>query len=80
MEKTTYFDWSRGSVYSWYRLPSGHFKDPKGLCCTFRIATVETEDIKQLNTLPGLSEDPSVVGHLRVEEQQVPIAAKTMHH
>ncbi|KAK4819890.1 hypothetical protein QYF61_014625 [Mycteria americana] len=28
---------------------------------------------------PGLSEDPSVVGLLRVEEQQVPIATTTVH-
>ncbi|KAK4807090.1 hypothetical protein QYF61_018431 [Mycteria americana] len=40
-------------------------------------STVNTEKIKQLSTLPGLSEDPSVVGLLRVEEQQVPIATRT---
>ncbi|OWK54466.1 Gag-Pol polyprotein [Lonchura striata] len=38
------------------------------------------EDIKQLNTLPGLSENPSAVGLLRVEEQQVPIATSTVHN
>lgn len=37
------------------------------------------EDIKQLSTLPGLSEDPSVAGLLRVEEQQVPVATTTAH-
>ena len=37
------------------------------------------KDPKQLPTLPGLSEDPSVVGLLRVEEQQVPVATTTVH-
>ncbi|KAK4806485.1 hypothetical protein QYF61_013978 [Mycteria americana] len=37
------------------------------------------EEIKQLSTLPDLSEGPSVVGLLRVEEQQVPIATTTVH-
>ncbi|RMC22238.1 hypothetical protein DUI87_00549 [Hirundo rustica rustica] len=41
-----------------------------------RIAALETQ---QLNTLPGLSENPSAVGLLRVEEQQVPIATSTVH-
>ncbi|RMC18123.1 hypothetical protein DUI87_05003 [Hirundo rustica rustica] len=35
--------------------------------------------VKQLNTLPGLSENPSAVGLLKVEEQQVPIAISTVH-
>ncbi|RMC21740.1 hypothetical protein DUI87_02609 [Hirundo rustica rustica] len=39
---------------------------------------METEGIKQLNTLPGLPEKPSAVGHLRVEEKQVPIATSTV--
>ncbi|KAK4831207.1 hypothetical protein QYF61_016044 [Mycteria americana] len=42
-------------------------------------AALETEEIKRLSTLPGLLEDPSVVGLLRVEEQQVPIATTTVH-
>ncbi|RMC21227.1 hypothetical protein DUI87_02085 [Hirundo rustica rustica] len=45
----------------------------------FGIAAVETGDVKQLNTLPGLSENPSAVGLLKVEEQQVPIATSTVH-
>ncbi|GAB0203748.1 hypothetical protein GRJ2_002840400 [Grus japonensis] len=45
----------------------------------FGVATVNAEKIKQLSTLPGLSEDPFVVGLLRVEEQQVPIATRTVH-
>lgn len=61
-------------------LRSGYFKDPKGLCWAFGIAAVKTEDNKQLDTLPGLSENSSAVGHLRVEEQQVPIAATTTYH
>ncbi|KAK4810590.1 hypothetical protein QYF61_007327 [Mycteria americana] len=55
-------------------LRRGYFKDPKGYRWAFGIAALETEEIKQLSTLPGLSEDPSVLGLLRVEEQQVPIA------
>ncbi|KAF4798806.1 hypothetical protein TURU_060657 [Turdus rufiventris] len=37
------------------------------------------EGIKQLNTLSGLSENPSAVGLLKVEEQQVPTATLTVH-
>ncbi|RMC11010.1 hypothetical protein DUI87_12202 [Hirundo rustica rustica] len=55
-------------------LRSGYFKDPKGLRWAFGIAAVVTEGIQQLNTLPGLSENPSAVGLLKVQEQQVPIA------
>ncbi|KAF4792204.1 hypothetical protein TURU_123303 [Turdus rufiventris] len=43
-------------------------------------ATPAVEGIKQLNTLPGLSENPSAVRLLKVEEQQVPIATSTVHH
>jgi len=43
------------------------------------IAALKKEDIKQLSTSPGLSEDPSVVGLLRVEEEQVPITTTTVH-
>ena len=60
-------------------LRRGYFKDPKGYRWVFGVATVNTEKIKQLSTLPGLSEDPFVVGLLRVEEQQVPIATRTVH-
>lgn len=59
---------------------SGYFNDPKGLRWAFGIAAMETEGIRQLNTLPGLSEDPSAVELLRVKEQQVPIATTTVHH
>ncbi|KAK4831830.1 hypothetical protein QYF61_019588 [Mycteria americana] len=60
-------------------LRRGYFKDPKGYWWAFGIAALETEEIKELSTLPSLSEDPSVVGLLRVEEQQVPIATTTVH-
>ncbi|RMC17971.1 hypothetical protein DUI87_04845 [Hirundo rustica rustica] len=60
-------------------LRNGYFKDPKGYRWVFGIAAVETEDIRQLNTLPGLSDDSCAVGLLRVEEQQVPIATTTVH-
>ena len=61
-------------------LRRGYFKDPKGYPWAFGVATVNTEKIKQLSsTLPGLSEDPFVVGLLRVEEQQVPVATRTVH-
>ena len=60
-------------------LRRGYFKGPRGYWCAFGIAALETEEIKQLSILPGLSEDPSVVGLLRVEEQQVPIATTTVH-
>ncbi|XP_074890904.1 uncharacterized protein LOC142034092 [Buteo buteo] len=47
-----------------------YFRDPKGYRWAFGIATVNTEKIKQLSTLPGLLKDPFIVGLLRVEEQQ----------
>ncbi|RMC03404.1 hypothetical protein DUI87_20601 [Hirundo rustica rustica] len=61
-------------------LQNGHYKDPKGLRGAFGIAAVEAEGIKKLNSLPGLSEDPSAVGLLKVEEQRVPVATSTVHH
>ncbi|GAB0176080.1 hypothetical protein GRJ2_000073200 [Grus japonensis] len=60
-------------------LRRGYFKDPKGYQWAFGIAALESEEIKQLSTLPGLSEEPSVVGLLRVKEQQVPITTTTVH-
>ncbi|KAJ7412098.1 hypothetical protein BTVI_47500 [Pitangus sulphuratus] len=59
---------------------NGYFKDPKGHRWAFGIAAVETEVAKPLNSLPDLSENPSAVGLLKVEEQQVPIATTTVHH
>ncbi|KAK4828266.1 LOW QUALITY PROTEIN: hypothetical protein QYF61_024931 [Mycteria americana] len=60
-------------------LRRGYFKDPKGYRWAVGIAALGMEEIKQLSTLPGLSEDHSVVGLLRVEEQQVPIATTAVH-
>ncbi|GAB0207260.1 hypothetical protein GRJ2_003191600 [Grus japonensis] len=60
-------------------LRRGYFKDPKGYRWAFGIAALEAEEIEPLSSLPGLLEDPSVVGLLRVEEQQVPIATTTVH-
>ncbi|TRZ08103.1 hypothetical protein HGM15179_019006 [Zosterops borbonicus] len=58
---------------------NGYYKEPKGLRWAFGIAAVEAEGIKQLNTLPRLSENPSAVGLMKVEEQQVPVATSTVH-
>lgn len=60
-------------------LRRGNFKDAKGYRWVFGITAVESEDVKKLSTLPGLSHDCSVVGLLKVEEQQVPIATTTVH-
>ncbi|GAB0206382.1 hypothetical protein GRJ2_003103800 [Grus japonensis] len=60
-------------------LRRGYFKAPKGYWWAFGIAALEMGEIEPLSSLPGLSEDPSVVGLLRVEEQQVPIATTTVH-
>ncbi|GAB0197914.1 hypothetical protein GRJ2_002256800 [Grus japonensis] len=56
-----------------------YIEDPKGYRWPFGIAALEVEEIETLSSLPSLSEDPSVVGLLRVEEQQVPIATTTVH-
>lgn len=40
-------------------------------------SALETEEMKQLSTLPGLSEDPSVVELLKVKDQQLPITSTT---
>ncbi|RMB92456.1 hypothetical protein DUI87_31098 [Hirundo rustica rustica] len=61
-------------------LQNGYYKDTKGLRWAFGIAAVEVEGIKKLNSLPGLSENPSAVGLLKVEEQRVPVATSTVHH
>ncbi|RMB92878.1 hypothetical protein DUI87_30772 [Hirundo rustica rustica] len=60
-------------------LRNGYFKAPQGYRWAFGIVAVETEDIRQLNTLPGLSDDSSAVALIRAEEQQVPIATATVH-
>ncbi|RMC03351.1 hypothetical protein DUI87_20547 [Hirundo rustica rustica] len=60
-------------------LQNAYYKDSKGLRWAFGIAAVEAEGIKKLNSLPGLSENPSAVGLLKVEDQQVPVATSTVH-
>lgn len=35
----------------------------------FGIAAMGIEEVKELNTLPGISGDPSAVGFQRVEEE-----------
>ncbi|RMC03344.1 hypothetical protein DUI87_20540 [Hirundo rustica rustica] len=60
-------------------LQNGYYKDPKGLGGAFGIAAVEAEGIKKLNSLPGLSENASAVGLLKVQEQQVPVATSMVH-
>lgn len=68
MAKTSDCDWPRGSVHRWYRLSQETvLQGPKGVVLIFGISTLEMEDIKQLSILPGLSDDPSAVGLLRVE-------------
>ncbi|RMC16222.1 hypothetical protein DUI87_08437 [Hirundo rustica rustica] len=61
-------------------LRNGYYKDSKGLRWAFGIAAVEAEGIKKLNSLPGLLENPSAVGLLKVEEQRVPVATSMVHH
>ncbi|RMC20031.1 hypothetical protein DUI87_00877 [Hirundo rustica rustica] len=60
-------------------LRNGYYKDSKGLRWAFGIAAVEAEGFKKLNSLPGLSENPSAVGLLKAEEQRVPVATSTVH-
>lgn len=50
-------------------LRRGYFKDPEGYWWVFSTTALEAEEVKQLPALPGLSEDPSVVGLLKVREQ-----------
>ncbi|TRZ08572.1 hypothetical protein HGM15179_018542 [Zosterops borbonicus] len=61
-------------------LQNSHFKHPKGLKWAFGIAAVEEEGNRQLNASPRLSENPSAVGPLNVEEQHVQIATSMVHH
>ncbi|GAB0208641.1 hypothetical protein GRJ2_003329800 [Grus japonensis] len=60
-------------------LRRGYFKDPKGYRWAFGVAALEMEEIEPLSSLPGPSEDPSLVGLLRDKEQQVPIAMTVVH-
>ncbi|KAJ7413970.1 hypothetical protein BTVI_41911 [Pitangus sulphuratus] len=60
-------------------LRRGYFIDPKGYRWSLGVATVNTEKIIQLSTLTDLSEDPFIMGLMQVEDQQVPVAARTLH-
>ncbi|GAB0209617.1 hypothetical protein GRJ2_003427400 [Grus japonensis] len=64
-----------GIDYLW----RGYFKDPKVYRWAFGIAALEMEETELLSTWPGLLLDPSVVGLLRVKEQQVPIDTTAVH-
>ena len=57
-------------------LRRGYFNDSKWYQWAFGIAAGDREGVKQLSVLPGLSEDLSVVGLLRVKKQQILIAIK----
>lgn len=48
-------------------LKRGHVKDPKGYQWAFGIAAVDTDSIRQLSVLSGLSEDLSVEGLLQIK-------------
>ena len=62
-------------------LRTGYFKDPKGNQWTFGVATMNTEKIKQLSTLPGLSEDPFVVPGLKAVACLLqPLSSYSMPH
>ena len=60
-------------------LRRGYFKDTEGYGWAFGIAALSRESIKQLSSLPRLSEDPPVVALLWVKEEQVPSATMTDH-
>ncbi|GAB0209314.1 hypothetical protein GRJ2_003397100 [Grus japonensis] len=67
-------------MHPWHRLPPERvFQGPKRVSAGFWNSCLESEENKQLSTLLGLSEDPSVVGLLRAKEQQVPISTTTVH-
>ena len=72
MAKTPQWDCPRASVNPWHRLPQERaLQRSKRVLVGFGIAALEMEAIKELCAFPGLSQDPSVVGLLRAEEQQV---------
>lgn len=64
-------------IVSTEHLRREYFMDPNGNCWAFGVATVNTQKIKQLSTLPSLLEGLFVVELLSVEEQQVPTATRT---
>ncbi|KAJ7413215.1 hypothetical protein BTVI_43867 [Pitangus sulphuratus] len=52
-------------------LRRGYFKDPKGYQWAFGVAMVTEEKSERLSALPDLSENPSVVGLLRVADHPI---------
>ena len=60
-------------------LRRAYFKGTKEYQWAFGVADLENDEVKQLLTLPGLAEDPSIVGLLKAEKQQVPITTTTVH-
>lgn len=80
MAKALHYNWSRCSMHPCMDyLRIAYFKDQKEYQWAFGISALEIEDIKHLSTFPDLSEDPYVVGLLRVEEQQVLTVTRTVH-
>ena len=64
-------DWQKGPVVTGPGAPCllgidylrrGYFKDSKGYQWDFGVAAVDTEGVKQLSVLPGLSADPLLWG------------------
>lgn len=75
--ETHHCDWSIGTVHLQHRAS----QVPKGCCWAFRISALETEEIRQWNTLLISQTTPLLrVGLLRVEEQQLQITTATVHY
>ena len=67
-------------MHPWHRLPQERvFQGPKRYRWALGVAALEMEEMEQLYALPGPTKDPSVVGLLKVEIKQVPIAMATVH-
>ena len=81
MAKEPHWDWPRGYVHPRHRLlQEREFRVPRGHhWWGFGRAVLETKDMNRLCPLLGLPQNPSVVGLLRVEEQQVPMATMVVH-
>lgn len=61
------------------QLRTGYFKDLKEYWRAFSIAALEKKEIRQLSTLPGVLEVPSVVTLLKAEEQQLLIPTTAVY-
>lgn len=60
-------------------LQKGYFKDPKGYKWAVGIAAVGAYGIGQLSISLKLSDDPFVVGLMKLEDQKLLTAAITVH-